>query len=378
MIRVTLPVCVLALLAHAAAAEADDIVPMERMPAGHKLQVAAELGTTRDILGRGFDRALSDVAPNGQVRRVYPVAFKEVPVKQYEVSFELIENALELDANARFLFVRAGVKRQSDRRYMVLRVSYIDKVAVLRPKGRPRVDSDLYASKLYYGWALYIVIEGETSSFTTDVAATLQGTGAGAKLENTVRAHQLSSHVHAIGLQAKEVGAVVIATTAQEIEKSFKTPEASVPILVEYMTRRELDIEALPWTRAELIPGKYRIDVKVEVLSNKKDGRSWDGMGGGPPDPVVALYVDQTMVATCKQQDAELHLCLNGQVVEIGATSEIHMEVWDQDFSEHDDIGTAGPLQPIGHAGLNKPVYLPTQGQIKSAEITFRPLSQHP
>lgn len=375
MIRVTLPVCVLALLAHAAAAEADDIVPMERIPAGHKLQVAAELGTTRDILGRGFDRALSDVAPNGQVRRVYPVAFEEVPVKQYEVSFESIENALELDANARFLFVRAGVKRQSDRRYMVLRVSYIDKVAVLRPEGTPLVDSELYASKLYYGWALYIVIEGETSSFTTDVAAALRG--AGAKLENAVSAHQLSSHVHAIGLQSREAGAVVIATTAQEIEKSFKTPEASVPILVEYMTRRELDIEALPWTRADLIPGKYRIDVKVEVLSNKKDGRSWDGMGG-PPDPVVALYVDQAMVASCKQQDSELHLCLNGLVVEIGAATMIQMLVWDQDFSENDDIGTAGPLQPIGHAGLNKPVYLPTQGQIKSAEITFHALNQHP
>lgn len=375
MIRVTLPVCVLALLAHAAAAEADDIVPMERIPAGHKLRVAAELGTTNDVLGRGFDRALSDIAPDGQVLRAYPIAFEEVPVKQYEVSFELIENALELDANARFLFGRAGVKRQSDRRYMVLRVSYIDKVAVLRPEGTPLVDSELYASKLYYGWALYLVIEGETSSFTTDVAAALQG--AGAKLENAVSAHQLSSHVHAIGLQAREAGAVVIATTAQEIEKSFKTPEVPVPILVEYMTRRELDIEALPWTRAELTPGKYRIDVKVVVLSNKADGGLWDIMGD-PPDPVVALYVDGVRVASCKQADSEVHLCLNGLVVEIGAASEILMRVRDKDLSDDDPIGTAGPLQPIGHAGLNKPVYLPTQGQIKSAEITFHALNQHP
>jgi hypothetical protein len=375
MIRVMLPVCVLALLARAAAAEADDVVPMERIPAGHKLQVAAELGTTSDILGRGFDRTLSDVAPDGQVHRVYPVAFEEVPVKQYDVRFESIENALELDANARFLFVGAGVKRQSDRRYMVLRVSYIDKVAVLRPEGTPLVDSELYASKLYYGWALYMVIEGEASSFTTDVAAKLEG--AGAKLENVVSEHQLSSHLHAIGLQAKEAGAVVIATTKQEIEKLFKTPEVPVPILVEYKTRRELDIEALPWTRAELKPGKYRIDVKVEVLSNKDDGRPWDGMGD-PPDPVVTLYMDRKPVASCKQQGSEVHLCLNGKVVEISATSEIHLDVWDKDLSADDHIGAAGPLQPIGHAGLNKPAYLPTQGQIKSAEITFHPLSQQP
>lgn len=372
MSRVLLSVCVLALLAHAAAVEADNFVPMERLPAGHKLLVAAELGTTNDILGRGFDRTLSDIAPDGQSRRVYPVAFEEVPVKQYDVRFESIENALELDANARYLFARAGVKRQSSRRYMVLRVSYIDKVAVLRSEGAPLVDSELYASKLYYGWAFYLVIEGETSSFTTDVAAALQA--AGAKLENAVREHQLSSHVHAIGLQAKEAGAVVVATTAEEIEKSFKTPEVPVPILVEYMTRRELDIQALPWTRAELTPGKYRVDVKVEVLSHKADGRPWDGMGG-PPDPVVALYVDQVQIASCKQQDSEIHLCLNGLVVEIGATSEIQMLVWDQDLSHHDEIGTAGPLQPIGHAGLNKPAYLSTQGQIKSAEITFRPLN---
>jgi hypothetical protein len=43
--------------------------------------------------------------------------------------------------------------------------------------------------------------------------------------------------------------------------------------------------------------------------------------------------------------------------------------------STDDEIGTAGPLQPIGHAGLNKPTYMSTQGQIKSAEITFRPLN---
>lgn len=371
MKRGLLPVCVLALLAHAAAAEADDFVPMERLPAGHKLLVAAELGTTNDVLGRGFDRRLSDIAPEGQIRRVYPVAFEEVPVKQYDVRFESIENTLELDANARYLFARAGVKRQSNRRYMVLRVSYIDKVAVLRSEGVPLVDSELYASKLFYGWAFYLVIEGETSSFTTDVAATLQV--AGAKLENAVREHHLSSHVHAIGLQAKEAGAVVIATTAQDIEKSFKTPEIPVPILVEYMTRRELDIEALPWTRAELTPGKYRIDVKVEVASNKADGRAWDGMGG-PPDPVVALFVDGTQVTSCKQPDSELHLCLNGQVIDIGDASVIQMVVWDQDVSANDDIGTVGPFQPIGHAGLNKPVYLSTQGQIKSAEITFRSL----
>lgn len=372
MNRVLLHLCVLGLLAHAAVAEADDFVPMERLPAGHKLLVAAELGTTNDILGRGFDRALSDIAPDGQVRRVYPVAFDEVPVKQYDVRFESIENALELDANARYLFARAGVKRQSNRRYMVLRVSYIDKVAVLRADGVPLVDSELYASKLYYGWAFYLVIEGETSSFTTDVAAALQV--AGAKLENAVREHRLSSHVHAIGLQAKEAGAVVIATTAEQIEKSFKTPEVPVPILVEYMTRRELDIEALPWTRAELTPGKYRVDVKVEVLPNKADGRPWDGMGG-PPDPVVMLYIDRVPVQSCKQQDTEIHLCLNGLVVEIAEATEIHLAVWDKDVSADDNIGTAGPLQPIGHAGLNKPAYLSTQGQIKSVEITFRPLN---
>jgi hypothetical protein len=372
MNRVMLPACVLALLAHAAAAEADNFVPMERLPAGHKLMVAAELGTTNDILGRGFDRTLSDIAPDGQIRRVYPVAFEEVPVKQYDVRFESIENALELDANARYLFARAGVKRQSNRRYMVLRVSYLDKVAVLRAEGAPLLDSELYASKLYYGWAFYLVIEGETSSFTTDIAAALQV--AGAKLENAVREHRLSSRVHAIGLQAKEAGAVVIATTPEEIEKSFKTPEVPVPILVEYVTRRELDIEALPWTRAELTPGKYHVDVKIEVSSNKEDGRWWDGMGD-PPDPVVTLYIDRVPVFSCKQQDSVIHLCIDDLVVEIAATSEIQMVVSDKDLTADDKIGTAGPLQPIGHAGLNKPTYMSTQGQIKSAEITFRPLN---
>lgn len=375
MNRVTPPVCVLALLARAAVADADDFVPMERLSPGHKLLVAAELGTTSDILGLGFDRTLSELGPDGQRQRVYPAAFDEVPVKQYDVRFDSIENNLELDANARFLFARAGVKRQSDRRYMVLRVSYLDKVAVLRPEGTPLADSELYASKLFYGWAFYMIIAGETSSFTVDVAAALEV--AGAKLEHAVREHRLSSHVHAIGLQAKEAGAIVIATTAEEIEKSFKTPEAPVPILVEYTTRRELDIEALPWTRPELTPGKYRVDVKVEVLSHKKNGSAWDAMGGSP-DPFVALFVDQTLVASCKQDESELHLCLNGLVVELGETSEIRMLVRDQDVSDHDDIGTAGPLQPVGHAGLDKPVHLSTHGQIKSAEITFHSLSQQP
>ncbi|ACY15384.1 hypothetical protein [Haliangium ochraceum] len=374
MSRIWLPVGILALLVPVATASADDIEQVERLPPGHELVVAAPLGTTSDILGRGFDQSISDIGPGGKLMRAYPPVFEEVPVKQYLVHYESIENALELNANARFLFAGAGVKQQDNHRYMILRVSYIDRVAVLRPEGEPLVDSDLYASKLFYGWAFHLIVEGESSSFTTDVAAKLREVSeAGAELKSAVNEHRLRAHVQAIGLQAKETGAVVFATTPEQVKQSFKASEVSVPILVEYRTRRELAIKALPWKRDELTPGTYRLDVRLEVMGSKADGRPWDG-GGGPPDPVVRLFIDGVLKASCKQQNSAVHLCLNGLNVEIGAESMIQMSVVDMDLSAHDPIGEVGPWQPIGHADLNKPAFLPAQGQIKSVEVTFRPL----
>lgn len=109
-------------------------------------------------------------------------------------------------------------------------------------------------------------------------------------------------------------------------------------------------------------------------MPSKADGRAWDG-GGGLPDPVVKLYIDDVLVASCKQPDSEIHLCLNGLVVDLAPTSTITLAVKDKDMLEDDAIGAAGPWQPIGQTDLNQPTFLKTHGQIKSAAITFRALN---
>lgn len=367
MDRVVLPLCVLCLLWQITEARADESLSVERVPAAHTFLVAADLGTTNDVLGRGFDRTLS---PGDRVRRVYPATYKEVPVKQYQAHFEAIENGLQLEANARYLFVHAGVKKQANRRYMVFRASYIDKVVVLEAEVDPLEESDLYASKVLYGWALYIIIEGDASSFSRSIAAALPIMDGA--LENRIRTHRLSHRIHTIGLEPKEAGAVVFATTREEIQAAFKTPESPVPILVEYTTRRPLDIETLSWKDARLAPGQYIIDVEVEVASSKADGRPWDALGD-PPDPLVKLHVDQTEAFSCKQQDSLVHTCLSDKVVTLGSESVVWLEVVDKDMSADDVIGTAGPVKPIGSAELNSPLVLDTHRQVQRASITFRP-----
>ena len=339
---------------------------------GHKLMVAAELGTTDDVLGVGFTKELSPLDAEGRPNRIYPLKFKEVPVKQYDLHLETIENTVQLDMHARYLFVRAGIKSQTNNRYAVLRISYIDKVTLLQPEGESGRQGDLLATKVYYGWALYLIVEGEKSAFTTDIAARLRTVGAG--LETVAKNNRFSVHLHAIGIQPKNPGELAIATSPAEIVKKFKTPDVPVPIFVEYAARRKLPTKALDWARPELKPGRYRINVSVAVMSSKEDGRFWDG-GGGPPDPVVSLYVDGQFARSCKAQDSFHNQCLSGSAVSLTDDSQIWLKVIDKDLSGDDDIGGTTPVEPVGKALLRRPFSLPTIGQVKSAEIIFTPLN---
>ena len=324
-----------------------------------------------NILGQGITKDLSPIQPDGHSLRVFPSKTKEVPVKQYDSQIELIENSLQLNANARYLFAHAGLKNQSNRRYMVVRVSYIDKIAILEPEGEPLAESDLYATRLYYGWAMYVVITGDEEHFTTEIAAGLSL--AGGNLATEAKNHHLQTHVHTIGLQPKNTRSVVVAITPDEISEQFQTPENPVPIYVEYRARHELEVQTLQWKKPQIKPGQYKIELVVELMATKDDGRPWDGFGN-PPDPVVTLYDGKVAIAACKDQDSYINTCLSGKVVTVSEHTQFQLGVIDKDLAEDDPVGHTGFVTPVGTVELHQPVHFLTYGQVKNAHIIFYPL----
>lgn len=146
---------VLVLLAYVSTARADDAA-VEKVATGKRLYFAAEVGTTPDLIGMGVERDLQPSAGH----RVYPENFVSVPANDYNAVFAKVETKLDLDANAHYLFAKAGINASSDKRYMVVRVEQVNKVLKLSPTSKPLDTAPMFASKTFYGWALYVLIRG--------------------------------------------------------------------------------------------------------------------------------------------------------------------------------------------------------------------------
>ena len=127
---------------------------------GQRVFFAAEAGTDTDILGKGFEENLSPTDATGMERRVYPSNYKTVKVNEYDAKVESVENSFDLEAHGRYLFAKAGTHVSKSRRYVVVRVYQASKMVKLKRSGMPKASAPMYASSIYYGWALYLVIEG--------------------------------------------------------------------------------------------------------------------------------------------------------------------------------------------------------------------------
>lgn len=179
----------LPLVAHAA----DDRPDFEKIAPGQTFVLPAPVGTTTDVLGMGFDEQLSDSDADGKRHRVFAPKVKRVPENQYFSQFEQLDNEFKLKAHARFLSTSMNVGFSQEKRYMALRVFQLQEVATLEP-GKQLETAPVVAQRIFYGWALNVIIEGDASTFTAEAAAELAT--AGADVDATVKRYQLKKYVH--------------------------------------------------------------------------------------------------------------------------------------------------------------------------------------
>ena len=341
----------------------------KRLRKGQTVRFAAEDGIGPEVLGMGFDRTLSNLGPDGTPMRVYAASQTERDVNRYEARFMKVDNEFEFNGHGRYLLAEVGASESSSNRYMVLRVCRIDKVIQLIPSDAPLGEADMVATKLYYGWAAWIVMEGSASTFTADLAADLKL--AGAKLKSSVERSRLQTYVHLVGLEPKADNAVVIATNAEEVLSSFKTAEESQPIYVEYQVLRNMEFSRIPWESSVLKAGKYRLQIEVELQATKANGKGWD-VGKDPPDPRAILYISGKEKPISTQKNT--YKATFEKTVEISDTDVVHLVVMEADLSEDDYVGKTEPITPVGTVKRNTPYTLTPTGSIKNATLTFFPL----
>ena len=313
----------------------------------------AEPGVTSDILGLGFEQTFANTDAGGASHRVYPAKIAEAAYHEYEADFDLIDDQLDLDAYGRFLFVKAKVAVTTNHRYMVVHARQINRVASLAIDG-PRIgDVPMFASKIYYGWALYVVIEGDSTTFSGGVAVEL---GRLVKLrlglEGEIAKHHLTSHVVLVGLTPKQVDSIPIATSPEAIQASFMPTAPDEPIAVEYTLARDMSIGRIPWEKHEFRPGGYVLSADIAIASRDADGDDWEP-GGAAPKLATYLYIDGQYVTTCTEPERFTATdCFAGKLIEVNENTAISLEVRIKHENRGDVlVGKAGPLRVMGGGG---------------------------
>lgn len=333
----------LLVFAGAANAQSTEVVRKHARP----YVFAAEIGTTPDILGMGFSKDLAPTDDEGNTHRVFPNEYVEVPADQYQVDVEQVTNQLSLAAHGRFLFVEAGVKFSSSKRYLVGRVAHISKVLKLKSDTKPIGNAPLVASKIYYGWAFYYVIEGDAHTFTADVVASLMTKGGGSSIE--LQKKGMNYKLRLIGLKPKDKYFIATPEDAESLldnQVVIETAEDAQPIFVEYTVNEDIAVETIPWARNEFRAGRYRIQVTAQLQNRSASGRDWDVWDA--PDPTLEVRVSGAVAKTCNETNTRDVVCAD-VLADLDDTSSVQIHMHERDsVSSNDVIGDSETLRPFG------------------------------
>lgn len=347
------------------------------IPAGTGQMYSAEPGTSTDILGLGYELNLVASDANGTPHRPYPAKFSVAEYNAYEADSDTVDNTFELGAYAHFLFVKASAKVKTERHYMVVHAAQINKVAALAIDGRPLDNAPLYASKIYYGWVLYLVIEGDSTTFTADVAAELgELVKKGGKIDTTIANHHLSTHIWHVGLKPKRVDRVPVALSLNDVLDQFE-PGADQPIFVEYTPMRNIVVNAIPWEKAVFKPGRYMVSADFELAGKRADGKNWEWDGVAPRTVVGTLYVDGKISLSCTGSDAYVVTrCFDKKVIDVNDKTTIQISVLVQHPARDDmDVGYTQQLNVVASGGVpGVPIQLSTTGQLRTTTLTLTPI----
>lgn len=253
------------------------------------IRLPAPTGTTDKILGEGFDLEMK------RIDKAFAIEPEEVSnVNEYAAFETNMNNEFELNANGRFLFVRAGLNIQQSRRYSVIRVYEIVKTKKIELPydAEYKGTAKLYASKIHYGHMFEVIIEGDYNSLHGKLAANL--VKAGGDISTAISNAKCTTKTFARGLTPRDEKSLWVARSASDFEEKFKKT-APVPIFVEFTSLEPFSTKNIQFTEPTITPGMWRIKrIDFKISGKKPNGNNWDLaiLGDGKaPDPFFEIEV---------------------------------------------------------------------------------------
>lgn len=347
---------------------------------GETIVVPAPPGTLDSILGMAYDINLNDKDSNGVRHRMYPYTVSSSNERMYKSELTLLETRSELTANANVLFASGGVSRKQGMRYAVLKIESVSRVLSLQPQGSPLYSGRIFASKIYYGWTLNYVFEGDSTQLNEHIAVNLASLIArGGNLTNEVSRLQLRKYVVSRGLSPKNTNDVVVALDADDVKKNFTTSgSGNQPIAIEYECATDFSVPAVNVKAPKYLPGNFVIDsIAFSIAETQADGSSWDF--GSDPDPIIRLYRNNGEEYAVQVDDRISGSVKIGRPLSLNAGDQINVVLWDEDNDENDFIGDFGIMANsiFEKYYVHDPLPLePTSqhGQIKNVTLFIRPV----
>jgi hypothetical protein len=341
---------------------------------GEKVVLPAPVGIDDQAIGMGYPLDLSRL----DATRVIDNEVRTVSESSYRALFRKQTNTFELNASASALgLINASASTSTQKRHAVLTVYSVSDVARLAasPAQAKGANADLFVSKIYYGWALNVVIEGSSTSFTTGVASSLQDmVGAGGSIEAVMEENNLRSEVILRGLESKS-GTPPVALTWQAVQRQFEIGDPQ-PILVEYTFLRDVSPTPIKWKDRTLTPGEYRLtEVSASVSRSKGNGRDWDFASG--PDAVIEIYANgRRLVSVGPERNAFTVTHTPNRLVDLRPNTALQFNVYDEDATRgtSDRIGTAEiRYSDLRQRDPGEPIDLRPTGQLKNLQIVLAP-----
>ena len=340
---------------------------------GSTIILPAKSGTDELDLGKGFSSDFKIIDDAGPIPRAYKSDHIDKKDNRYDTRIEILETGFELNAHVSSSFSSLNVKAKTDSRYAVFRAFHIDSVKELKLEGENNSRAPVVSTRIYYGWALFAVIEGSSKFFSAHVAAKLLGTGA--DISAIAKQNNLKTRVSTIGLSTKTSGEIPLVTSIDKIKTTFVPSEKPQPIFVEYLAVKNIPTYRIDFMKGQgLLPGKYKFYIEdLEVMEKTLKGKSWDALGG-KPDPIVRVMVNKTNFGVVAEKDTFKPKCndLNGKIVNIDNSTILYIEVMDKDVIKSNLIGKTKEVILIGHGKENSPFDMPLAKGSQIKKILIR------
>lgn len=339
---------------------------------GETIMIPAPIGVDSEVLGIGYRNQISEA----NSERVFSTEFRRISENIYRSSFVLQQNIFQRDATLKaFNFVGFNTSELHQKRFALLTVYSISEVARIESDFSKSVSNiDFYASAIYYGWALNVLIDGSVTDFTKSIAANLESFNQiGGSIKRKIESYNLRTDIFLRGLQAKSSSPEIVLDW-NDVKNHFDIGEPQ-PIFIEYTFLKSYNTDQITWSEQNIIPGDYRlIEVGAEIAKSKSNGRNWDF--SGPPDPFVDVYINGELVL--KDGPSKNNFSPKFQpsrTITITRDMILQFDFIDKDLSEHDEIGRAQiQYNEIINGSLNKPIELVVTGQVKRAWIILGPI----